>query len=182
MRDLCFSIDVMLTSSRFSLYVYFCITILLSNSSRKNSTSLKTFIKFSRKHSLNLWEDVHSIFENSMNWNWRSNSIDWIMRNVVVTFAIVLNSILKSMILILVCIRALFSLHWEQISNTYFIVIRSMSHRHVVIVTSSTRLSHKNWLNSIFSILNWTKSALCVLNRSMCSRKCLWITLNVKLR
>ena len=182
MRDLCSSVDAMLTSPRLSLCVLYCMTILLRNSSRENFTNLKTFIEFSRRRSLNLWEDVHSIFENSMNWNWRSNSIDKIMRNVVVTFAIVLNSILKSMILILVCIRALFSLHWKQTSSTCFIVIRSMSHWHVVVVTSSTRLSHKNWLNLIFSILNWTRSALCVLSRSMCSRRCLWVTLNVKLR
>ena len=182
MRDLCSSVDATLTSSRLSLCVFYCMIILLRNSSRENSTSLKTFIEFSRRRSLNFWEDVHSIFESSMNWNWRSNSIDRIMRNVVVTSTIVLNSTLKSMMLILVCIRALFSFHWEQTSSTCFIVIRSMSYWHVVVVTSSTRLSHKNWLNFIFSVLNWTRSALCVLSRSMCNRKCLWVTLNVKLR
>ncbi len=120
------------------------------------------------------------LFDDITAWNWFSMLVKNIIRMIAVVTLMISRSFLKFVMFSSHCIvfRSIF--HLEHVNRTCLIDIQSLSHLHVIIVTSNTRLSCRNWLKSIFLMRSCINSALWNFAWSLCRHRCWWVISDVK--
>ncbi len=89
-------------------------------------------------------------------------------------------SFLKFVMFSLHCIIFHSIFHLEHVNRMCLINIQSLSHLHVVVATSSTRLSCRNWLKSIFLVRSCVNNALWDFAWFLCSCRCWCIISDVR--
>ena len=122
------------------------------------------------------------LFDDVTAWNWFSMLVESIIRMIVVAALTVSKSFLKFVIFSPRCIAFRSTFHLRHVNRTCLIDIRSLSHSHVVVVTSSTRLSCRNWLKSIFFMCSCVSNALWGFAWFLCSRRCRCVISDVRYR
>ncbi len=113
-------------------------------------------------------------------WNWFSMSVKSIIQMIIVITLMISRSFLKFMMFSLHCIVFHSIFHLEHVNKMCLINIWSLLHLHIVIMISSTHLSCRNWLKSIFLMRSCVNSALWDFAWSLCRCKCWWIISDVK--
>ncbi len=119
-------------------------------------------------------------FDNITVWNWFSMLVENIIQMIAVIMLMISRSFLKFMMFFSHCIifRSIF--HLKHVNKTCLINIQSLSHLHVIIVTSNTHLSCKNWLKSIFLMHSCINNALWDFAWFLCSHRCWCIISDVR--
>ncbi len=120
------------------------------------------------------------LFDDVTAWNWLSMIVESIIWIIAVIALAISKSIFKFVMFFFHCIDLLSVFHLKHVNRTCLIDIWSLLHLHVVVVTSSTRLSCRNLLKSIFSIHNCVSNALWDFTRSLCRCRCWWVTSDVR--
>ncbi len=113
-------------------------------------------------------------------WNWCSMLVENIIQMIAVIMLMIFRSFFKFMMFFLHCIIFYSIFHLEHVNKTCLINIWSLSHLHIIIVTSSTHLSCKNWLKSIFLMHSCISNALWDFAWSLYKNRCWWIIFDVK--
>ncbi len=120
------------------------------------------------------------LFDDVTAWNWFSMLVESIIRMIAVVALMILRSFLKFVMFSSRCIIFHSIFHLKHVNRMCLIDIRSLSHSHVVIATSNTHLSCKNWLKSIFLVHSCVNSALWDFAQSLCRCRCWWVIFDVK--
>ena len=110
-------------------------------------------------------------FDNITVWNWFSILVESIIQIITVVTLMISRSFLKFVMFSLHCIIFCSIFHLEHVNKMCLIDIRSLLHSHVVVTTSSTHLSCRNWLKSIFLMRSCVSNALWDFAWFLCSRK-----------
>ncbi len=100
------------------------------------------------------------LFNNLTAWNWFSMLIESIIQMIIVAAFMISKSFLKFVMFSSHCIAFHSTFHLKHVNRMCLINIQSLLHLHVVVTTSSTRLSCKNWLKSIFFVHSCVNNAL----------------------
>ena len=135
-----------------------------------------------------LYESVSSLFSLSFiwffndvtAWNWFSMLVESIIWMIIIAALMISKSFLKFMMFSSYCIAFHSTFHLRHVNRTCLIDIWSLSHLHVIIVTSSIHLSCKNWLKSIFLMCSCVNNALWDFAWFLCSHKCQYVIFDVK--
>ncbi len=122
------------------------------------------------------------LFDDVTAWNWFSMLVESIIWMIAVVALLISRSFLKFVMFSSCCIIFRSAFHLEHVNRTCLIDIRSLSHSHVVVAISSTRLSCRNLLKSIFSMRSCVSNALWGFARFLCSRRCRCVTSDVRYR
>ncbi len=115
-----------------------------------------------------LYESVSSLFffffiwffDDITAWNWFSMFIESIIWMIAIAALMISKSFLKFVMFSFHCIAFHSTFHLKHVNKMCLINIWSLLHLHIVIATSSTRLSCRNWLKSIFLIRSCVNNAL----------------------
>ncbi len=113
-------------------------------------------------------------------WNWFSmliKSIIWMIINVTL---IISKSFLKFVMFFSHCIAFHSTFHLKHVNKMCLINIWSLSHLHVVVTISSTHLSCRNWLKSIFLMHNYINNALWDFAWFLCNHRCWCVIFDVR--
>ena len=89
-------------------------------------------------------------------------------------------SFLKFVMFSLHCIIFHSIFHLKHVNRTCLINIWSLSHLHIVVITSSTHLSCRNWLKSIFLMHNCISNMLWNFAWFLCRCRCWWVIFDVR--
>ncbi len=135
-----------------------------------------------------LYESVSSLFSLSFiwffndvtAWNWFSMLIESIIQMIIIAALMISKSFLKFVMFFFHCIAFHSTFHLKHVNRMCLIDIWSLSHSHVVITISSTHLSCRNWLKSIFLMCNCVNNALWDFAWSLCRCRCWWVIFNVR--
>ncbi len=119
-------------------------------------------------------------FDNVTAWNWFSMLIESIIQMIIIAALMISKSFLKFMMFSSHCIAFHSIFHLKHVNKMCLIDIWSLLHSHVIIATSSTHLSCRNWLKSIFLMHNCINNALWDFAWFLCSRRCQYVIFNVK--
>ncbi len=119
-------------------------------------------------------------FDDIMIWNWFSMLVESIIQMIIVITLMISRSFLKFMMFSLHCIIFHSIFHLEHVNKMCLINIQSLSHLHIIVATSSTRLSCRNWLKSIFLIRNCISNALWDFAQFLCSCRCQCVISDVR--
>ena len=113
-------------------------------------------------------------------WNWFSMLIESIIWMIIVAALMISKSFFKFMIFSSYYIAFHSIFHLRHVNKMCLINIWSLSHLHIIIATSSTHLSCRNWLKSIFLMYNCVNNALWDFAWFLCSHRCRCIIFDVK--
>ncbi len=113
-------------------------------------------------------------------WNWFSMLIESIIWMIIIVVLMISKSFLKFMMFSSHCIAFHSTFHLKHVNKMCLIDIWSLLHLHVIIVTSSTHLSCKNWLKSIFLMHNCVNNALWDFAWLLCSHRYQCVISDVK--
>ena len=135
-----------------------------------------------------LYESVSSLFffsfiwffDDITAWNWFSMLIENIIQMIIIAAFMISKSFLKFVMFSSHCIAFHFTFHLKYVNRMCLIDIWSLLHSHVVVAISSTRLSCRNWLKSIFSVHNCINNALWDFAWFLCNHKCQCVIFDVK--
>ena len=135
-----------------------------------------------------LYESVSSLFSFSFIWffnditvwNWFNIFIESIIWMIIITALTISKSFFKFVMFSSCCIAFHSTFHLRHVNKTCLINIWFLLHLHIIIVTSSTHLSCKNWLKSIFLVRSCINNALWDFAWLLCSCRCRCIIFDVK--
>ncbi len=99
-------------------------------------------------------------FNDIIIWNWFSMLVESIIWMIIVITLMILRSFLKFVMFSLHCIIFHSIFHLKHVNKMCLINIWSLLHLHIIIATSSTHLSCRNWLKSIFLMRSCVNNAL----------------------
>ncbi len=99
---------------------------------------------------------------------------------IIITALMISKSFLKFVMFSSHCIAFHSTFHLKHVNKTCLIDIWSLLHSHVVVVTSSTHLSCRNWLKSIFLMCSCINNALWDFAWFLCSCRCWCVISDVK--
>ena len=119
-------------------------------------------------------------FNNVTAWNWFSMLVESIIWMIVVAALTISKSFLKFVMFSSCCITFHSTFHLKHVNKMCLIDIWSLLHLHVIIAISSTHLSYKNWLKSIFLVHSCINNALWDFAWSLCRCKCWWVISDVR--
>ncbi len=120
------------------------------------------------------------LFNNVTVWNWFSMLVESIIWMIIVIMLMISRSFLKFVIFSSHCIVFCFTFHLKHVNKMCLINIWSLLHLHIIIATSSTHLSCRNWLKSIFLMHSCISNALWDFAWSLCRCRCWWVISDVK--
>ncbi len=128
-----------------------------------------------------LYKSVSSLFSFSFSfiwffnditaWNWFNMLIESIIWMIIIAAFMISKSFLKFVMFSSHCIAFHSTFHLRYVNKMCLINIQSLLHLHVIIVTSSTRLSCRNWLKSIFLMRSCINNALWDFAWLLCNHK-----------
>ncbi len=135
-----------------------------------------------------LYESVSSLFSLSFiwlfddvtAWNWFSMLIESIIQMIIIAALMIFKSFLKFMMFSSHCIAFHSTFHLKHVNKTCLINIWSLSHSHIIITISNTRLSCRNWLKSIFLMHSCVNNALWDFAWFLCSHRYWCVIFDVK--
>ncbi len=119
-------------------------------------------------------------FDDVTVWNWFSMLVESIIWMIAVVMLMISRSFLKFMMFSLHCIIFYSIFYLKHVNKMCLIDIQSLLHSHVVIATSNTHLSCRNWLKSIFLVYSCINNALWNFAWFLCSCRCWCIIFDVK--
>ncbi len=99
-------------------------------------------------------------FNDIIIWNWFSMLVESIIWMIIVITLMILRSFLKFVMFSLHCIIFHSIFHLKHVNKMCLINIWFLLHLHIIIATSSTHLSCRNWLKSIFLMRSCVNNAL----------------------
>ncbi len=105
-------------------------------------------------------------------WNWCSMLIENIIQMIIIIMLMISRNFLKFMMFSLHCIIFCSIFHLKHVNKMCLINIWSLLHLHIIVATSSTRLSCRNWLKSIFLMHSCINNALWDFAWFLCKRRC----------
>ncbi len=120
------------------------------------------------------------LFNDVTAWNWFSMLIESIIWMIIIVALMISKSFLKFVMFSSHCIAFHSTFHLRHVNRTCLIDIQSLSHSHVVVATSNTCLSCKNWLKSIFLMRSCVNNALWNFAWFLCSRRCRCVISDVR--
>ncbi len=113
-------------------------------------------------------------------WNWFNMLIKSIIWMIAVITLMISRSFLKFVMFSLHCIVFHSIFYLEHVNRMCLINIWSLLHLHIIIVTSSTHFSCRNWLKSIFLVHSCVNNALWDFAWFLCNHRCRCVISDVK--
>ncbi len=120
------------------------------------------------------------LFNDVTAWNWFNMLIESIIWMIIVAALMIFKSFLKFVMFFSHCIAFHSTFHLKHVNKMCLIDIWFLLHLHVVIATSSTHLSYKNWLKSIFLVHSCINNALWDFAWLLCSCRCRCVIFDIK--
>ncbi len=120
------------------------------------------------------------LFNDITAWNWFSMLVESIIWMIIVAALTISKSFLKFVMFSFHCIAFHSTFHLKHVNKMCLIDIWSLSYSHVIVVTSSTHLSCKNWLKSIFLVHSCINNALWDFAWFLCSHRCRCVISDVR--
>ncbi len=119
-------------------------------------------------------------FDDITAWNWFNMLIENIIWIIIIAALIISKSFLKFVMFSSHCIAFHSTFHLKHVNKMCLINIQSLLHLHIIIATSSTHLSCRNWLKSIFLMRSCVNNALWDFAWFLCSHRCWCVIFDVR--
>ncbi len=129
----------------------------------------------------NVWIYYYYWFFNDITaWNWFSMLIESIIWMIIIAVLTISKNFLKFVMFFFHCIAFHSTFYLKHVNRMCLIDIWSLLHLHIIIATSSTHLSCRNWLKSIFLMCSCVNNALWDFAWLLCKRRCWWVISDVR--
>ncbi len=119
-------------------------------------------------------------FNNITAWNWFSMLVESIIWMIIIAARMISKSFLKFVMFSSHCIAFHSTFHLKHVNKMCLINIQSLLHLHIIVVTSSTHFSCRNWLKSIFLMRSCVNNALWDFAWFLCSCRCRCVISDVR--